>query len=81
MLHHGLKTKRFSFNVFLKLSLILEEGKYLALDVGGTTLKVFLVELVDEKCNMLQKDYRLTSEIKLMDGEQVRTLLVSVTPP
>lgn len=50
-----------------------ETGTYLALDVGGTNLRVCEVELPEEKgqFEIYQSKYRLPDEIKVGDGDQL----------
>lgn len=50
-----------------------ECGTYLALDVGGTNLRVCEVELPEEKgqFEIYQSKYRLPDEIKVGDGDQL----------
>lgn len=50
-----------------------EEGTYLALDMGGTNLRVCEVELSKEdgEYDIYQSKYRLPEEIKLGTGEQL----------
>lgn len=47
-----------------------EKGEYLALDLGGTNLRVCLVTLLGEgKFEVTQTKYRLTEEQKQDDGQ------------
>lgn len=49
-----------------------ESGDYLALDLGGTNLRVCLVSLKGEgKFELTQTKYRLTEEQKHEDGEKL----------
>jgi hexokinase len=50
-----------------------ESGTFLALDIGGTNLRVCEVELVDEKgqFEIYQSKYRLPDSIKVGHGEQL----------
>lgn len=49
-----------------------ESGDYLAVDLGGTNLRVCLVSLLGEgKFELTQTKYRLTEEQKHEDGEKL----------
>jgi hexokinase len=49
-----------------------EVGEYLALDLGGTNLRVCLVTLLGEgKFEVTQTKYRLTEEQKQEDGQKL----------
>jgi len=49
-----------------------EQGEYLALDLGGTNLRVCLVTLLGAgKFEVTQTKYRLTEEQKQEDGQKL----------
>ncbi|RWS24790.1 hexokinase-like protein, partial [Leptotrombidium deliense] len=48
-----------------------EEGKFLALDLGGTNFRVLLVELIDDDLEMRSELYPLPEEMMHEDGEKL----------
>lgn len=47
------------------------EGKFMALDLGGTNFRVLLIELNGEEFHMESEIYAVPQEIMLGTGEQV----------
>lgn len=58
---------------------IAEEGKFLALDLGGTNFRVLLIDLKGDKFHMENEIYAIPKEIMLGSGEQVSRLFLRVT--
>lgn len=50
---------------------ILEKGKFLALDLGGTNFRVLCVELDGEHCEMNSKIFAIPQHIMVGTGEQL----------
>lgn len=56
-----------------------ETGSYLAVDLGGTNLRVCEVELEgDGKFSITQSKYKLTDEQKVGDGQALCELLANI---
>lgn len=49
----------------------IEEGKFLALDLGGTNFRVLLIELSKDHFEMKSKIFAIPQHIMLGSGEQV----------
>lgn len=54
------------------MAYILEHGRFLALDLGGTNFRVLLIELGD-KCTMDSRIYAVPQPIMVGPGEGVST--------
>lgn len=52
-------------------TLIAEQGKFLALDLGGTNFRVLCIDLDGEQFNMMNEIYEIPQSIMLGSGEQV----------
>lgn len=50
---------------------LIEEGKFLALDLGGTNFRVLLIELSKDHFEMRSKIFAIPQHIMLGSGEQV----------
>jgi len=50
-----------------------EEGKFLALDLGGTNFRVLLIDIKGESFSMKNEIYAIPQHIMLGSGENVRT--------
>lgn len=59
------------FNLFLKFIFLAEQGKFLALDLGGTNFRVLCIDLHGDQFNMMNEIYEIPQEIMLGSGEQV----------
>lgn len=53
------------------LFVFVEEGKFLALDLGGTNFRVLLIELSKDHFEMRSKIFAIPQHIMLGSGEQV----------
>lgn len=65
-----LRVNKFDCNYFVWVCVI-EEGKFLALDLGGTNFRVLLIELSKDHFEMRSKIYAIPQHIMLGSGEQV----------
>lgn len=76
-----IRYKNISNRVFILLIIIIiiiiaEEGRFLALDLGGTNFRVLLIDLKGDKFHMENEIYAIPKEIMHGSGEQVSSLLV-----
>lgn len=68
----------FHLSVFYIYFSVTVEGKFLALDLGGTNFRVLLIELLDGELHHETEIYTIADELRNGTGEEVYILKIII---